>query len=386
MIMLKRIFLSAAFATCAAVFSACAGLASPAEPVVKEAKNEKNIIDVEYRDLPGDYWNLLQREGEKWNFNFRPYDSQFAEILWSDSQLQRNVVLGADLEGKQPSALYVSFNDDGFTLLLFAAEPGTAESLEKGSSRPGSIFECFFMPGDADSQKFDHYYQFMCQAVKPCISGVFPWLMEDESFRSVEGMMTAESHTLAHGNIIKVFVPWDPLFDRLPFLGGKRDNIWRLSVIRWASSGGQTWGGTVHQQGKAGYMRFPEFTGDMKTRIMKNLLIRGWDAYKNYLRSAQLQPDILPVNSTQHYLRDLEKNPHTDVIFAENIPFRKAVIDPMIAEIDAYGKTIAGFEKLSMDEQIRFYQTVAPKLFNTKYIMQKAYGAWQEEQIFGKEK
>ena len=61
-------------------------------------------------------------------------------------------------------------------------------------------------------------------------------------------------------------------------------------------------------------------------------------------------------------------------------------IDPMIAEIDAYGKTIAGFEKLSMDEQIRFYQTVAPKLFNTKYIMQKAYGAWQEEQIFGKEK
>ena len=133
-------------------------------------------------------------------------------------------------------------------------------------------------------------------------------------------------------------------------------------------------------------MRFPEFTGDMKTRIMKNLLIRGWDAYKNYLRSAQLQPDILPVNSTQHYLRDLEKNPHTDVIFAENIPFRKAVIDPMIAEIDAYGKTIAGFEKLSMDEQIRFYQTVAPKLFNTKYIMQKAYGAWQEEQIFGKEK
>ena len=44
MIMLKRIFLSAAFAACATVFSACAGLASPAEPAVKEAKNEKNIL------------------------------------------------------------------------------------------------------------------------------------------------------------------------------------------------------------------------------------------------------------------------------------------------------------------------------------------------------
>lgn len=383
---MKKLILSTAVAASAVFFSACAGLAKTEEPVAEVAKNEKNIIDAEYRNLPADYWNLLQREPEKWNFNFRPYDSQFAEILWSDSQLQRNVVLGADLEGKQPSALYVSFNDEGFTLLLFAAEPNTIESMEKGSGRPASIFECFFMPGDADSQKFDHYYQFMCQATKPCIDGVYPWMMEDEFFRTIKGKMTGESHTLANGNIIKVFVPWDPLFDRLPFLGGKRDNIWRLSVIRWASSGGQTWGGTVHQQGKAGYMRFPEFTNEMKTRIMKNLLVRGWDAYKLYLRNEYMQPRILPINATQHYLRDLNRNPHTDIVFAEDIPFFKTVLEPMIAEIDAYGKTIANFEKLSIDEQIKFYQTAAPKLYNTKYIMEKAYGEWQDDQIFGKEK
>lgn len=383
---MKKLILSTAVAASAVFFSACAGLAKTEEPVAEVAKNEKNIIDAEYRNLPADYWNLLQREPEKWNFNFRPYDSQFAEILWSDSQLQRNVVLGADLEGKQPSALYVSFNDEGFTLLLFAAEPNTNANLEKGSGRPASIFECFFMPGDADSQKFDHYYQFMCQATKPCIDGVFPWMMEDEFFRTIKGKMTGESHTLANGNIIKVFVPWEPLFDRLPFLGGKRDNIWRLSVIRWASSGGQTWGGTVHQQGKAGYMRFPEFTNEMKTRIMKNLLVRGWDAYKLYLRNEYMQPRILPINATQHYLRDLNRNLHTDIVFAEDIPFFKTVLEPMIAEIDAYGKTIANFEKLSIDEQIKFYQTAAPKLYNTKYIMEKAYGEWQDDQIFGKEK
>lgn len=386
MIMMKKLILSTALAATALFFSACAGVTVTEEKIAAEAKNEKNIIDAEYRDLPADYWNLLQREPEKWNFNFRPYDSQFAEILWSDSQLQRNVVVGADLEGKQPTALYVSFNDDGFTLLLFAAEPDTVADLEKGAARPGSVFECFFMPGDADSQKFEHYYQFMCQAAKPCINGVYPWMMEDEFFRSIKDALTAESHALSNGNIIKVFVPWEPLFDRLPFLGGKRDNIWRLSVIRWASSGGQTWGGTVHQQGKAGYMRFPAFTDAMKTRIMKNLLVRGWDAYKLYLQKAMLQPSILPVNATPYYLRELNRNPHTEVIFAEDIPFRKAVIDPMIAEIDAYGKTIAHFEKMSVDEQIRFYQTAAPRLYNVRYIMQQAYGAWQEDLLFGKEK
>lgn len=133
-------------------------------------------------------------------------------------------------------------------------------------------------------------------------------------------------------------------------------------------------------------MRFPQFTDAMKTRIMKILLVRGWDAYKLYLKQAYLQPSILPVNASKHYISDLNSNPHTDVIFAEDIEFRKAVIDPMIAEIDAYGKTIANFEKLSIDEQIKFYQTAAPKLYNTKYIMQKAYGAWQEELLFGKEK
>ena len=95
MIMMKKLILSTALAATALFFSACAGVTVTEEKIAAEAKNEKNIIDAEYRDLPADYWNLLQREPEKWNFNFRPYDSQFAEILWSDSQLQRNVVVGA---------------------------------------------------------------------------------------------------------------------------------------------------------------------------------------------------------------------------------------------------------------------------------------------------
>ncbi len=202
------------FILCLLISGLCA-----AEPLL----NEKNVITAEYRSIPEDYQNLLMRESGKWNFNFRPYDTESAEMLWSDSGLQRNVVLGEELDGKTPTAICVLFDDEGFSLLLFAGESGVKEAFEAGKSRPNSCFECFFQPGDSDSPQFSHYYQFICQATEPRIIGVFPWLMEDKTFRSIESYISISSRILPNGNMLKVTVPWEPLFDRLPFLEKKRE-------------------------------------------------------------------------------------------------------------------------------------------------------------------
>ena len=116
------------------------------------ARAEKNIISVEYRDLPANFEQLPRTEPQKWNFNFRPYGAMAASVLWSDPIMQREVMAGEDAQGKEPTALYVCCNAEGLNLLVYAVESKMTSSLEKGEALPTSTLECFFAPGDADTQ------------------------------------------------------------------------------------------------------------------------------------------------------------------------------------------------------------------------------------------
>ncbi len=364
--------------------SILAGLCVGAAALLSAADNPngKNYVDVEYRSLPADYWNLLTLEPGKWNSNFRPYDPQSAAMLWSDSTLQRSVALDADESKTALTAILATCDDAGFTILVYAGEPRQQDELSAGNSRPNSMLECFFQPGDADSSDFSHYYHFLCQATAPYVYGVFPWLMEDRTFRTVKGWLTVDSHTTRQGNMLLIRTPWEPLFDRLPFFTDKKDDIWRLSVIRWASTGGQTWGGNVHQQTTAGYLRFPKFTEVQQTAIMKHVLLGGWDRFQNTLSQAKYSLDLLPVNSMKHYVRDLNRLPHTFLAIAEDKEFRDIRMKPMVEERKALGKKIADLETLPFAEQIAFYKKASDMLYNFEYELQSAYGDWQKDQIF----
>ncbi len=346
--------------------------------------DRKNSIAAEWRSLPLDYERLLAEEPQKWDFGFRRYNPYSAAMLWSDSTLQRDVVLGGELDGKSPTALYAACDETGFTLLLFAGEPGVTNALHTGKRVPGSSFECFFQPGDAEGCGLSHYYQFMASAYEPTVPGVYPWLMEDRTFRSIEGALQVDARHLANGDVLRVFVPWDPLFDRLPFFGEKPDHIGRLSVIRWAQTGGQTWGGNVHQQSTAGYLVFPDFTEAQQTAIMKRLLLAGWNRYKAACRKPAFDADLLPVNRFPVYVQQMESLPHTFYAPAEDQAFRDAWIRPEIARRDALGPKIADFEAMPFAERLAFYREASGLLFNYHYDLLRAYGEWQENQLFGK--
>ncbi len=342
---------------------------------------EKNIIDVEYRDLPANYETLLRQEPGKWNFNFRPYGASSAAVLWTDPIMQREVMSGESVSNKAPTALYVTCNEAGFTVLVFACEPTMRSSLEKGAALPSSTLECFFAPGDADTSKIEHYYQFMCGATEPAVQGVFPWFVEDRGFRTIKGHLQVDSRSLPNGNLIRIFVPWAPIFDRLPFTT-KRDNLWRLSVIRWAPTGGQTWGGVVHAATTAGYIRFPDFTDQQKTAIRKATLLKGWTAYQNLANSTPVSPGKVTARTEDYYQKTIASLPQTYKNVNEDFGFRDAWLTNAVAARNALGATIAGLETLSQPEQATFYRRASDMLFNFGYDLEQAYADYLNTKIF----
>lgn len=352
------------------------------------ARADRNVLDVEYRTLPADFETLPAREPEKWNFNFQPYGKSSAEMLWTDPIVRRAAVAG-DAAGASaaPTALYACCDDEGFTLLVLAVETGLREALAQGRPAPRSTLECFFQPGDSDSSDLEHYYQFLCETREPCLKDILPWMTEDRSFRSIEGALQVTARELPHARVVRIRVPWEPLFDRLPF-SRKADNLWRLSVIRWAASGGQTWGGNVHQQTSCGYLRFPDFTPGQRAAMMRHCLGRAWDRYQAVLAAKDVSPDFVPLGGRQRppfFLDALARSPHTFVNVNEDAAFRAAWLDGAVAARNALGAGLAAFDTLPPAEQAAFYARASDMLFNFRYDIEQAYGAYQTDLIFEEE-
>lgn len=345
----------------------------------QEEYTRKNVTNAEFRELPGDYTELLTKEIDKWDFNFRPYDAAAAKMLWTDPTVIRAVASG-ESTAEEATGIRVICNADGFTILIYCVVNAYRDSLLKGQQTAAPGVEMFFMPGDSDNHDIEHYYQFMPRAEAPYLDGIYPWLKEDRSFRSIEKYLQIDSLPALNGTIIRVTVPWEPLFDRLPF-SGKRDNFWRLSVIRWIAAGGRTWGGKVHAQNGAGFIRWPEFTQEQKTAIMKKTLVRGWRSYHNYCQEWTRRTDVVPVVETYQEIVT-SKTPRTWANVNQDYEFREKWLEPKKKELAELGKSIADFEKLPPEEQERFYQSASQKLFNFRFDLEDAYADFLKNKMF----
>lgn len=340
----------------------------------------KNMTDAEFRTLPGNYAPLLTNEADKWDFNFRPYDASEAKMLWTDPNVIRKVASGEFKDKEEPTGVRVLCDENGFTVLIYCAVNDYKGSIAKGGQSAAPGVEMFFLPGDSDNEKIEHYYQFFPNAEAPYLDGIYPWLKEDRSFRSVEQYLVIDSQPAASGFILRVSVPWEALFDRLPF-SDKKDNFWRLSVIRWTAAGGRTWGGKVHAQNSAGLIRWPEFTQEQKTSIMKATLIKGWRNYNNLKNKWGIRSDVAPV-VINFERKAMSALPHTWANVNQDYEFREKWLEPKFKEMSEMGKMIADFEKLSPEEQVKFYNTASQKLFNFYYDLEDAYADFIKAKLF----
>lgn len=356
-------------------------LAGNTAPLHDPADYPKNILDVQFRSLPDDITTLPKTEPQNWDFGFRPYGS--ADMLWTDPILQRDVTAGALVEGT-PTALNVSCNENGFTILVLCVDPAIAKAYSNSNNVPGPSLEFFFTPGDFDTPSIEHYYQLIMGAYGHKDFMEFPWLVKTRDFRPVLEYVSGDSTFVDSAVIARINVPWTPLFDRLPLFQEKRDNFWRLSMIRWNGTG-QTWGGTVHKASQAGYIRWPEFTKEQRTAIMANVLRQGWQDFNRTIGLREfttasgwggVSPTVAPFRTDE-----LKANPRSFLLYNEDLDFRPT-LEKLVNERKALGPALASFESLPKAEQDAFYKKASDMLFNFRYDVEEAYAEFEKAKLF----
>ena len=192
----------------------------------------------------------------------------------------------------------------------------------------------------------------------------------------IQGYVQNQTEVIANGYLTRIFIPWEVLFNRLPF-SDKKDNFWRLSVIRWATGGGQTWGGFVHEANRAGYIRWPDFTQEQKFAIYETVLNKAWQKYQNHL--AKVNPTLVP-DMKEPYLHKSDA-PRSYMNIPEDLAFVDAFLKPMIEERNALGKSIASFNGLTPTEKEQLYSHVG-MLMNFNYDVEEAYASYLNGKIF----
>ena len=333
----------------------------------------KNFYQVQWQNPPAPSAKILSG---KWDFNFRPYSTGSAETLWTDPAFQRDVTSGKQTAGARPTAVSVFCDEAGFAFYVFAGEPELEISFAAGKDAPTSMLECYVIPGTADSEKIEHYYQFIIDQKNNTIRD-FPWLIDARGFQSMNGQFRPETAYLPNGYLTKMAFPWHFFWDRLPFLT-QDSTIWRLGVMRWCPGGGQTWGGIVHEVSRMGYIHWPEFTPERKGAIMKLILRHAW------IKFNALKTDLVPANypaDVSPYIRELPPVIQSFNFIPQYQEFCAAELNEMVADREAIGKGISEFDKLTPAEQESFYRINAPKLMNFEHDVRKAFRLWLEDKL-----
>jgi len=340
------------------------------------ADSGKNCYDVKFAPLPNDYGAMLKTHADDWNFNFRPYGAS-SDWLWSDSNVRRSVAEGADLEDRMVTGLFVACDEDGFNVLVYCNVPELKTYLSMTNEFPSQSLEFFVCPDDADTpavqQRYMAYYgNGACREYEN--------REPDKDFRLAKPEVTETP--LRSAIVVKIHWDWKNFWMRLPLFCTKADNFWRLSMIRW-SGAGVTWGGTVHQNSQAGYIRWPDFTDAQRKAILKRTLENGWRELCATLADNRMAITNVRLGTEKFRTEHVAANPRSYVNMNEDPGFRP-VFESMVAERRALVADIGRIDGMSRAELDAFYRKAAPMLFNFTWDLQEAYAKCLADQLFVK--
>lgn len=345
------------------------------------APEAKNVAPAYFETLPGDLGAYMREHPDRWNFGFRPYNSS-ADDLWTDPQLQRDATAGRDTGGMRPTAISFAIDARGLTALLFCGEPAMTNCFAEGADFPSPRAEFFVCPGDADMGGIRHHYHMYYDGRR---LKEYPWLVAARDFRPLLPYTSYEEQELPNGIMLRLTYAWEGMFDYLPCIDPPEgDNFWRLSAIRWAKGGGQTWGGKVHAPSSAGYIRFPDFTDGQRAAILSHVLHAGWKLYRGTDSSYDYRPGngypYTAIDTNLYHRQELATAPRSYVNYAEDPGFRPTLV-ALRAERDALGPDISRFAEMDAGEQVAFYRRAAPLLFNFREDVEEAYRDYQERRL-----
>jgi len=357
-----------------ALFAGCATTSVETAP---EAETGKNCCTAVYRAVPADPAEAMRTTD--WNFNFRPYGKSASEWLVSDPKVQRDAANGADT-GKSVTGVSVACDAEGFTVLVLCTDPALAEAYSKTNATPSPCIEIFVMTGDSDTETVTPH-----NMTSGTMSDMREYtdIVQDRDTRYVRPYMTCVEDVTENGFLCRIRYDWEAFRDRLPVFSDRRDNLWRLSVIRWVD-GGRTWGGPVHQISQAGYVRWPAFTPEQRTAILAATLRKGWAKFNAFIRTPEITFDNSYTDPTGWIIawKETERLAGRSYVNENEDPAFRPEMLRLIAEGKALAPKLAAFPKMAEDEQVAFYAFAQDKLFNIGYDMKRAYGRYEEERIF----
>lgn len=362
----------------AALLSGCATV-----PEAEKRNDGKNLADVVGRTYPSDFERLLVDDLDGWNFNFRPYGR--TSDLVSDPSIIRGVQSDASAGG-YPTALRTMWDENGFTLLVFCGDTSGAACLREGKDLPLPRLEIYISPNDADNRDVASYWMFFQDGSR---FTQYDFLVNDRTWRFMSPYVATEMHPVRNGYVFRLSIAWEGLWDRLPFLSEKKDNLWRLKVVRWAG-GGLTWGGEVHMPMRSGYLRWPAFTAAERASVLRRVLERGWSDYCRHRREpcynvSKAGWSAARVRTEPWHVAEVEANgPRSYINYTED-PAVRPELENIVAEADALGKGIADFGTMDEAAQLDFYRKAAPKLFNFRYDVEAASAARLKAKIVGEQ-
>ena len=200
--------------------AAAAAFLCAAFPLSAEINDSgKNVLNVEWRILPGDYEKLPATESSKWNFNFRPSGKEAAALLWTDPNTVRDLTGDgeSDIAGQEPTSLYACCDEEGLTILVYGVHKDPSIALKDGKKLPFVRVETFLLPGDADDPQIQNYHPFGYQSVAPHLQYNLSWMKFDRKNRPLIPTLILGSRRVSNGTVCRITYPWFPLWDRLPF-------------------------------------------------------------------------------------------------------------------------------------------------------------------------
>lgn len=234
-----------------------------------------------------------------------PYNSKAAQGLWLDATTTRDVVSEAEAEGCETS-FYMAYNEKGWTIYIQCDEPNMQSYIDTGKD---ISLEIFFCPGLEQVP----YYQMIVRQLAGKVT-YYDWAMPHRHYRSLEGRITVESRAIEGGVATCLFIPWEPLYDRLPLNG----DIWRFSFMRWGGVS-LTWGGKVHDTGNFGLVKFAKPPAEVAQAIEKRMLRAAWFRF------------LAESKKAAHFWED-ERIGDPD--------FYSAALKPLIDEYQAFGESL----------------------------------------------
>lgn len=188
---------------------------------------------------------------------FVPYNSEAAQSLILDATTSRNIAANPAVQGHETS-FYMVYNAKGWYIYIHCQEPDIQSFEDQGKDLS---LEVFFAPG----LERVPYYQMIVKQLAGQVQH-YDWGMPHRHYRSLKDRVRVESLPLPNGVATFVFVPWEVLYDRLPFKG----EYWRFSLMRWGPS--VTWGGKVHDTGNFGLIHFQPPTAEQRSKAEMRLL------------------------------------------------------------------------------------------------------------------